>query len=150
MLFLGQFSTTGSSAAKAILDNEITTIIKKSKYLRFTTQWAPFLMLQTTFEPCNLTTFQNQQKIMITLFNYTYGFVVDNINMDEYGSIGFGPVSSSSSFFSSLALPSFPLLKKKQIQKTNCILNPLESRPTISDWLNERNQLTNFASDLED
>jgi len=27
----------------------------------------------------------------------TYGFVGDSINMEEYGSIGFGPVSSSSS-----------------------------------------------------
>jgi len=43
----------------------------------------------------------------------TYGFVGEKINMDEYGSMGLGPVMSSSSssvFFSSSFLLLFPLL----------------------------------------
>lgn len=38
-------STTGSSAAKAAELIHITTMIKKSKYLKFTTQCAPRLIL---------------------------------------------------------------------------------------------------------
>lgn len=40
----------------------------------------------------------------------TYGFVGDSINMEEYGSIGFGPVSSSSSCFFSSSDDCFPPL----------------------------------------
>jgi hypothetical protein len=47
----------------------------------------------------------------------TYGLVGEKINMDEYGSMGLGPVmsSSSSAFFSSTFLLFFPLLVKIQI-----------------------------------
>jgi hypothetical protein len=47
----------------------------------------------------------------------TYGLVGEKINMDEYGSMGLGPVmsSSSSAFFSSSFLLLFPLLVKIQI-----------------------------------
>lgn len=38
--YLELSSSTGSSAAKAIELNDITTIMKKSKYRKFTTQWA--------------------------------------------------------------------------------------------------------------
>jgi len=46
----------------------------------------------------------------------TYGFVGEKINMDEYGSMGLGPVMSSSSsvFFSSSFLLLFPLLLNRQ------------------------------------
>lgn len=39
-MYLELSSSTGSSAAKAIELNDITTIMKKSKYRKFTTQWA--------------------------------------------------------------------------------------------------------------
>lgn len=47
----------------------------------------------------------------------TYGLVGEKINMDEYGSMGLGPVISSSSsvFFDSTFLLFFPLLVKIQI-----------------------------------
>lgn len=49
----------------------------------------------------------------------TYGFVGEKINMDEYGSMGLGPVISSSSsvFFSSSFLLLFPLLLSRQTKQ---------------------------------
>jgi hypothetical protein len=49
----------------------------------------------------------------------TYGFVGEKMNMDEYGSMGLGPVMSSSSsvFFSSSFLLLFPLLLSIKTKK---------------------------------
>ena len=87
----------------------------------------------------------------------TYGFVGDSINMEEYGSIGFGPVSSSSScFFSSSddCLPPFPSLLKfkdsyrswQRFVRTACSRFRRNQEETYKFWLGLGGQISTLGA----
>lgn len=98
--FQSDWSLIGSSAANAILLNMMISIMKKSKYLKFTIQWAALRML--ICEKCIYIYFvKSQLRIDFCYFSISqiiqYPLVGVSKNIDEYGSIGLGPSSSSSS-----------------------------------------------------